>query len=105
MTYAPDTVTAAVTLLEADGYAADLILRDGVLMATTERTTCAVDEAVVERMYRFEGASDPGDEMVVFGVHDPTNDVRGTLVSAFGPAADPENLVHLVYLAAKVGIA
>ena len=53
-------------------------------------------------MYRFEGDSDPGDEMVVFGVHDTTNDVRGTLVSAFGLAADPENLGHLVYLASKV---
>ena len=102
MTDAPDTVTAAVQLLQREGYGADLILRDGVLVATDRGTACVVDDAVVERMYRFEGDSDPGDEMVVFGVHDPTNDVRGTLVSAFGLAADPEILDHLVYLASKV---
>jgi hypothetical protein len=102
MTDAPDTVTAAVQLLQREGYRADLILRDGALVATDQGTACVVDDAVVERMYRFEGDSDPGDEMVVFGVHDTTNDVRGTLVSAFGLAADPENLGHLVYLASKV---
>ena len=102
MTDAPDTVTAAVQLLQREGYGADLILRDGALVAIDRRTSCGVDEAVVERMYRFEGDSDPGDEMVVFGVHDTTNDVRGTLVSAFGLAADPDTLDHLVYLASKV---
>ena len=61
-----------------------------------------VAEADVQRMFRFEGESDPGDEMVVFGLVDPGTGAKGTLASAFGPAADPETLDHLVYLAAKV---
>ena len=65
-------------------------------------TPCGLEEAVVERMYRFEGDSDPGDEMVVFGLLFPARDVRGTLVSAFGLAADPEVMQHLTYIASKV---
>ena len=103
MADSPETVTDAIHLLQREGYDADFVLRDGVLVVTGGGPSCAVDDAVVERMYRFEGDSDPGDEMVVFAVHDPTNDVRGTLVSAFGPAADPDSLIHLSYLAAKVG--
>lgn len=102
MTDAPETVTDAVHLLQQEGYGADFILRDGALVATGGGPTCSVTDAVVERMYRFEGDSDPGDEMVVFGVHDPVADLRGTLVSAFGPAADPDSLIHLSYLASKV---
>lgn len=101
----PDTVTDALVQLAAEGYTADYQLHDGLLRPTasgTEARACPVSEAVVERMYRFEGPSDPGDEMVVFGIHDPKTGVRGSLVSAFGIAADPETLDQLTYLASKV---
>lgn len=100
---APDTVTEALRLLETEGYGAAVSLLDsGELRFSGVQSTCGLDEAVVERMYRFEGDSDPGDEMVVFGLLYPACDVRGTLVSAFGPAADPDLLGHLTYIAAKV---
>ncbi len=101
----PDTVTEALTQLGAEGYTADYQLRDGLLRASaagTDVRPCPVTDAVVERMYRFEGPSDPGDEMVVFGILDPRTQVRGSLVSAFGSAADPEMLDQLTYLATKV---
>ena len=62
---APDTVTEATRMLEAEGYTATVTLLDGgVLRFSGVDTPCGLDEAVVERMYRFEGDSDPGDEMV-----------------------------------------
>jgi hypothetical protein len=101
----PDTVTDALVQLQAEGYTADFELQGGVLRPSgsgPDVRACPVSEAVVERMYRFEGPSDPGDEMVVFGLHDPKTGVRGSLVSAFGMAADPETLDQLSYLASKV---
>lgn len=101
----PDTVTEALVRLISEGYTADYQLHDGVLRTGEPggaAQRCAVANAVVERMYRFEGSSDPGDEMVVFGIRNPDTDVRGTLVSAFGSAADPELLDQLTYLATKV---
>lgn len=100
---APDTVTEATRLLEAEGYVATVTLLDeGRLRFSGVDETCHIDEAVVERMYRFEGESDPGDEMVVFGLLHPATSTRGTLVSAFGPAADPDSLTHLSYIASRV---
>lgn len=101
----PDTVTEALAQLVAEGYTADYQLQGGVLRASSlgaEARACPVAEAVVERMYRFEGPSDPGDEMVVFGIRDPQTGVRGSLVSAFGMGADPEMLDQLSYLASSV---
>jgi len=102
-TGAPATVTEATQLLEREGYTANVyLLDDGTLRFSGTEQTCPIEEAVVERMFRFEGDSDPGDEMVVFGLHYPACDVRGALVSAYGPAADPEVLERLTYIASKV---
>jgi hypothetical protein len=101
VTEAPDTVTEALDVLRADGYTADFELIGGELRSDPARPACAVADAVLERRYRFEGNSDPGDEMVVFGLHDPITGVRGTLASAFGPAADPALADHLSELTAR----
>ncbi len=95
--YSPDTVTEALVYLRGEGYTADFSLADGHL--TCGGTIhCAVVEADVQRLFRFEGDSDPGDEMVVFAVIDPATGVKGTLASAFGSAADPDVLDHLMGL-------
>lgn len=98
---APTTVTEAVDLLIRDGYTADFELVDGALRTEGGNSPCAVGEVVVERLYRFEGPSDPGDQMIVFGLLDPISDIRGTLASAFGPAADPELYEHLAHLSSR----
>ena len=95
---APDTVTEAIERLRRDGYVADSQLVDGVLTAEAGCPTCAVSDAVVERLYRFEGDSDPGDEMIVFGLRDPASGTMGTLASAFGLNADPDLGTHLADL-------
>jgi hypothetical protein len=97
----PDTVTEAVRQLKAEGYELDVQLIGGQLVWGHSGTTCPVDVAEVDRLYRFEGESDPGDEMVVFAVRNPGTGLQGVLASAFGPAADPETLDHLVGLSQR----
>ena len=97
---APDTVVDALHLLRGEGYTTEFQLADGHLRCD-DGPSCQVTDAVVEKLYRFEGASDPGDEMVVFGLRDPITGRRGVLASGFGPAADPEILDHLTGLARR----
>jgi hypothetical protein len=97
---APDTVTEALAQLRREGYDADYELADGHLRAEG-CAVCTVDDVVVERRYRFEGDSDPGDEMVVFGLLDPATGRRGTLASAFGINADPALAEHLDVLSTR----
>lgn len=47
----------------------------------------AEELTIVER-HRFEGASDPDDESVVYAI-ESQDGIRGTLVDAFGPYANP----------------
>jgi len=100
---APDTVTEATQLLAAEGYTTSVVLRDGLLtFLGPDEASCPVGDASVEHMFRFEGESDPGDEMVVFAIRAPQDGIRGVLVSGYGPSAEPDVFEHISYLASKV---
>lgn len=97
----PETVVEALDLLRSQGYETEFQLVDGALRCDAHDGSCPATDAVVEHLFRFEGPSDPGDEMVVFGLLDPISGRRGVLASGFGPAADPELLDHLTGLATR----
>jgi hypothetical protein len=82
-------------VLRAAGYTVDYQLENGALRADGGNAPCPIDQAVVERFFRFEGPSDPGDQMIVFALHDPNTGLRGSLAAAYGPAADPGLYDHL----------
>jgi hypothetical protein len=98
---APDTVTEAVALLESEGYTTDVVLEPGYYVCSGCEQRSPLADAQVEQMFRFEGESDPADEMIVLGLGCPQCDKKGILVSAFGPAADPEHAEALRILAGR----
>ncbi|HWJ64615.1 MAG TPA: hypothetical protein VNS19_21760 [Acidimicrobiales bacterium] len=100
----PETVVDALRTLKGEGYEIEFQLVDGHLVCDADDQACPASDVKVERLYRFEGPSDPGDEMVVFGLRDPQSGRRGVLASAFGPAADPDLLQHLHGLSARFGV-
>lgn len=95
---APETVTEAVALLRANGYEASLELLDGHVVVDRGPDQEPVSSAIVDHTFRFEGDSDPADEAIVLGVHCPGLGVRGVVVSAYGPAIDPEHAALLEQL-------
>ena len=97
----PDTVVEAEAQLREDGYDIEFSLGDGHLRWEGGQHSCSTADVVVERLYRFEGPSDPGDEMIVFGLRDPATGQRGYLSSGFGTAADPEIMDHLAGMATR----
>lgn len=100
---APDTVLEALAILEANGYVESFHIDHGDLRCSARGETGLIDIAVVEHFYRFEGESNPDDEAIVFGLFNPTSGTRGTLVSGFGPSADPEEMDVLLILHRQVG--
>jgi hypothetical protein len=97
----PDTVVDAIRGLTAEGYDTEFRLEDGHLRWDGDDRACPCADAVVDRLYRFEGPSDPGDEMVVFGLRDPVSGRRGYLASAYGADADPAVMEHLEMLVGR----
>ncbi len=87
----PETVTEALTFLAEIGYGDSFELAVEGLGPVGAAELHALETAQVDYTFRFEGESDPGDEMIVLGVT-CGGTYRGSIVSAFGPGADPEHV-------------
>ncbi|HYM94862.1 MAG TPA: hypothetical protein VET23_12030 [Chitinophagaceae bacterium] len=86
--YTYDTVTEAVSGLKQRGFTMDFNLQENCIVCHEDKFN-PEDFEIVE-VYRFEGNSDPADEAVVYGIQS-NNDLKGVLVSGYGPSADTMN--------------
>lgn len=88
---ADPTVVEGIEALRTRGYTADFsVTGDGQLRCDTCGHTHRPGDAVIESTARFEGASNPDDQAVVFGLLCGACGVRGVLVAAYGPTATAE---------------
>lgn len=94
------TVIEEIAALRARGFVADFsVTPDGQLRCEPGGHTFRPGDAVIESTARFEGASDPDDEAVVFGLHCAACGIRGVLVAAYGPTATAEEAGVITALA------
>ncbi|MDB5281988.1 MAG: phosphoribosylpyrophosphate synthetase [Bacteroidota bacterium] len=82
-----DTLTEAVNDLKTRGYNLDFNLKDTRLECTSTGKQLSPREFEITEFYRFEGDTDPGDELVVYAI-ESTEGLKGTLINAFGPYAN-----------------
>jgi hemerythrin-like domain-containing protein len=84
------TVTEALNDLFDRGYQIDFSIpkdEDCIYCHKSARRLSA-DEFVIDEVHRFEGDTDPGDEMIVYAISSIKGDLKGTLVNAYGIYAD-----------------
>ena len=87
-----DTVSEAVNDLQEIGYTTNfsLLAEKGCLVCNQTSVQLSPEEFQIDEIYRFEGDSDPGDEMIVMAVSSPTREMKGVVVNAFGIYSDSE---------------
>lgn len=81
-----DTVSEAVNDLAKRGYTNDLsvMAEKGCLVCNTTFTELSPEEFKIDEVHRFEGQTDPGDEMIVFAISSLDGKIKGVVVNAFG---------------------
>ncbi len=82
------TVSEVLDNLKSEGYTVDFNLSDNCLVCHGNSLQVYPDEFVVDRHYRFEGMSDPGDEAVVYAISSDKHQIKGTLVDGYGIYSD-----------------
>ena len=84
------TVTEAIALLEARGFTGEFHVANDPpgLVCGQCRHRVIPSEAEVVELFRFEGASDPGDEAVVAALRCQVCGHQGVFVAAYGATAD-----------------
>jgi hypothetical protein len=83
-----DTLSAAVTALEKQGYTDDLkeIINAEEKSLLGDNFEAAVFE--VDKVFRFEDNTDPDDQAVVYAISSAKYQKKGLLISSFGIYAD-----------------
>jgi hypothetical protein len=85
-----DTVDEVVERFEAEGYVHHFVAEAEGLRCPACDTVADPRKVRIDETARFEGPSNPGDETVVFALSNGPCGHKGTLVSAYGPEAPPE---------------
>lgn len=95
-----DTVSQAVEGLRKQGYTEDFNIAGNCLECAAREIKLLHDEFKVDKLFRFEGMTDPGDEAAVYAISSHKHDHKGILVSAYGIYADEvtEELVKALYI-------
>lgn len=90
------TLTEILEKLKEEGYTTDFNLKHNCLECAENSLQVHPEDFVVDRIFRFEGDSNPEDEAIVYAISSEKYGLKGTLVNSYGTYADDitEELVH-----------
>ncbi len=85
-----ETVSEAINDLVKRGYTHDFNVHaeKECLVCNTSLTQLSADDFEIDETYRFEGNTDPGDEMILFAISSKKHNIKGTLLNAYGLYSD-----------------
>ena len=82
------TLAETVNSLANLGYNLDFNIHEECLVCHQTNTVLAPDDFQIDKVYRFEGASNPDDESIVYAISSSKFKVKGILVNGYGVSAD-----------------
>ena len=83
-----DTLSEAIEALRLQGYTEDFNLQSNCIECRGGRYNLSPDEFEIDKIFRFYGANDPGDESVLYAISSIGNGLKGILVNGYGATAD-----------------
>jgi hypothetical protein len=78
------TLVDTLENLRREGYVEDFNLQLNCLDCRGGEISLHPDDFHVDKIFRFEGESDPSDEAVVYAISAPKHNLKGVLVGAYG---------------------
>jgi hypothetical protein len=87
-----ESLAQAMARLETRGFRQTLRACAGALRVVATDARLSPESLRVEEIVRFEGESDPAEEVVLFALRGPDGAPLGTYTAMFGPATPPEDV-------------
>jgi hypothetical protein len=82
------TLSETIDGLRKEGYTLDFNFRDNCLVCHQLDVALSPDEFEIDRVYRFEGATNPDDQSILYAISSKINDAKGVLVNGYGISSD-----------------
>lgn len=83
------TLSETMNELQKEGYTEDFNLRQNCIECRNGELRLFADEFKVDKFFRFEGASNPDDEAILYAISSNSKNLKGVLVNAYGIYSDP----------------
>lgn len=84
-----DTLSEAITALRSQGYTEDFNLKQNWIECRNGQYILSPDDFHIEKTFRFEGATNPDDESILYAISSAKHDLKGVLVNAYGIYSEP----------------
>ena len=78
------TLVDAINGLKTQGYTEDFNLKQNSIESANGNFKVFHNEFIIDKVYRFEGQSDPADEATVYAISSAKYSVKGVLVNGGG---------------------
>ena len=78
------TLVETLNELRAEGYVKDFNLQQNCLECRQGEYKVFHNEFSIDKVFRFEGESDPGDASVLYAISSEKYGLKGVLVNAYG---------------------
>ena len=85
-----ETVSEAINDLNNRGYTSDFSLKPEDMCLICNKTSICLSptEFKIDEIHRFEGHTDPGDQMIIYAISAQIHKIKGFVLNAFGIYAD-----------------
>lgn len=82
------TLVDAINGLKTQGYTEDFNIKENYLDCNHGKYQLSPNDFKVDKVFRFEGASDPEDQSVLYAISSEKYNLKGVLVNAYGMYSD-----------------
>ncbi len=82
------TLSETINGLKKEGYTLDFNVQQEYIVCHEINANLSPDDFEIDKVYRFEGESNPDDQSILYAISSTKFDVRGVLVNGYGISAD-----------------
>ncbi|HLF47022.1 MAG TPA: hypothetical protein VI548_11390 [Chitinophagaceae bacterium] len=82
------TLSETINALKKEGYTLDFNVRQDRIVCHQSNAELSPDDFEIDKLYRFEGDSNPDDQSILYAISSLKYDMKGLLVNGYGITAD-----------------
>lgn len=84
------TLYETINGLKEEGYTLDFNVRQECIVCHETNSVLSPDDFKIDKIYRFEGESNPDDQSILYAISSSKHNLKGLLVNGYGISADEE---------------
>jgi len=84
-----NTLSQTINILKKEGYTRDFNVDKERMLCQETNATFSPDDFQIDKVFRFEGATNPDDQAILYAISSKKSNVKGVLVNGYGIYSDP----------------